>query len=98
MRLRITLGLALLVAAVSVAAVVAGTRTSARKPHPTSTPVSRSTVTPDAFERAVNRAGTTPLDVVDRAIMRRQQWVSRPAATPDAFERAVNRAGTRTQS
>jgi hypothetical protein len=97
MRLRITLGLALLVAAVSVAAVVAGTRTSASKPHPTSTPVSRSTVIPDAFERAVNRARTTPPDVVDRAIMRRQS-VNRSAATPDAFERAVNRAGKRTQS
>jgi hypothetical protein len=98
MRLRITLGLALLVAAVSVAAVVAGTRTSVSKPDQASTPVSRSTVIPDAFERAVNRAGTMPPDVVDRAIMRRQQSVSRPPATPDAFERAVNRAGTRTHS
>ena len=70
MKLRITLGLALLAAAVSVAAVVAGTRTSASNPGQASTQVSSSTVPPDAFERAVDRARTMPPDVVDRAILR----------------------------
>jgi hypothetical protein len=74
MRLRFTLGLAILVTAVSVAAVVAGTRNTSSNPAQPSTQVSHAAAIPDAFERAVNRARTLPPDVVDRAMVQRRGY------------------------
>jgi hypothetical protein len=92
MTLRITLGLAVLAATGAVPAA-AGAGSSSSKSHQRSTQATRTAAAPDAFERAVNRSGMVPPDVVDRAVMRRNS-ANRSTAVPDAFERAVNRSGT----
>jgi ABC-type uncharacterized transport system auxiliary subunit len=90
MTLRITLGLALLVAAVAVATTLSGTWRSSSQPHQRSTQSTRPAASPDVFERAVNRLSVSP-DAFERVARGAQVAVT---MAPDFVDRPIGERST----